>query len=208
MAHIPNDSRNVSTGKGKVGGYLFSAPAGTTLPTDAETALPDTYVNLGYVHSDGIQISSETESTDIKDLNGDTVLTVISSKKDSFNFKLMETSPAALKEIYGQSNVIVDTTTTQGKTIIKVKTNNIELPQRVYVMEFALTHGRKMRKVVPLGQITELGDQTYAAGEPISYEATVTGAPDAQGNTMYTYIEYNTPTTNKDKINEQKKGDK
>lgn len=197
-AVINNDSRNVSVGKGKVGAYLLSAPAGTTLPTDASTALGADFANLGYVTSDGITINRETESNDFKDLSGDTVLTVISSVKDTVGFNLMETRTAALKEIYGQSNVTETTAT--GTTKITVSQDSNELPQRAYVMEFALTGGRKMRKVIPLGKITELGEQTYQSGEAISYPATLTCAPDTNGKTMYTYIEYTTPTTEEENV--------
>lgn len=203
MAIISNDSSNVSVGKGKVGGYLLSAPVGTTLPTDASTALDAAFKNLGYVSDDGITISRETESDDFKDLNGDTVLTVITSIKDTFNFNLIETRTDALKEIYGQSNVTETTST--GTKKITINQKGEELPQRVYVMEFVLSGGKKMRKVVPLGKITELGDQSYKSGEAIKYEATVTAAPDSDGNTMYTYIEWST-TQNEDNNDVKKAG--
>lgn len=192
-----NDSKNVSVGKGKVGGYLLSAPLGTSVPTDASTALDDAFVNLGYVSDDGITISRETETDDFKDLNGDTVLSVITSTKDSFNCNLMESKEEVFKEVYGQDNVTVTETTgtTEVTHKITVKTNSKDMPQRIYVMEFVLTGGKKMRKVIPLGKLTEWGDQEYQSGETIKYEITISAAPDTNGNTMYTYIEYNTPVS-------------
>ncbi len=44
---------NVIAGKPKVGGAVFRAPLGTALPTDATTPLPEAFVELGYVSSDG-----------------------------------------------------------------------------------------------------------------------------------------------------------
>lgn len=73
----PNDAQNVTVGKGRVTGYLFVAKAGTTLPTDATTDLSDDYKNLGYISEDGISETVDTSSEDIKDMNGDTLISSI-----------------------------------------------------------------------------------------------------------------------------------
>lgn len=44
-----SDAKNVSTGKPKVGGAIFRAPLGTTLPTDATTALDAALSHLDIV---------------------------------------------------------------------------------------------------------------------------------------------------------------
>ena len=187
FVYTQNDATKVSLGKGKVGGYIFAGASTLTPPTDASSDLPTGMVNLGYVSEDGITNSLETDSEDVKDLNGDVVMSTITSRKETFKFKLLETQINSLKEVFGQSNVTETTTTTLKKTT--VKSNSTPYDSRLYVMEFVLTGSRKMRVVVPLGKISELGDKVYSAGEAIGYEVTITCSPDANGNTAYMYIE-------------------
>ena len=42
-----NNVNNVSSAKGVAGGYIFSAPVGTTLPTDIKTTLDPAFKVLG-----------------------------------------------------------------------------------------------------------------------------------------------------------------
>ena len=43
-----SDAKNVSAGKPKIGGAIFRAPHGTTLPTDTAAALDPAFKALGY----------------------------------------------------------------------------------------------------------------------------------------------------------------
>ena len=43
------DAKNVTAAKPKVGGAVWRAPLGTTLPTDAKTALDKAFKSLGYI---------------------------------------------------------------------------------------------------------------------------------------------------------------
>ena len=53
---MPNAS-NVSAGKPKVAGAVYRAPKGTTLPTDATTALASAFVDMGYVSEEAAAFS-------------------------------------------------------------------------------------------------------------------------------------------------------
>lgn len=175
---------NVSVGKPKIGGAIYVAPAGTTLPTDTTTTLAAAFKSLGYCSEDGLTNSNETESSDIKAWGGDVVLSQMSSKKDSFKVTLIESlNEDVLKTVFGASNVTGTLST--GAT---VKFNSAAAVAMVWVAEIVMTNGAAKRIVIPAGTITELGDVVYKDDEAIGYEITIACAPDASGNTHYEYI--------------------
>ena len=176
---MANTATNVTAGKPKVGGAIYRAPIGTTVPADATTALDNAFVCLGYVSEDGLTNDNSPESEDIKAWGGDTVLTVQTSKEDTFGFTLIEAlNIEVLKTIYGDENV-----TGALATGITVKANNKELD------EYVLRGGALKRIVIPDGKVSEVGTITYADGEAVGYETTLGTSPDAQGNTHYEYIQ-------------------
>jgi len=174
----------VSVGKPLVGGSIYRAPAGTTLPTDATTALGEAFKELGYISEDGLVNANTAESTEIKDWGGLTVLTPFTNKSDRFTFTPIEAlNIERLKAIYGDSNV--SGTLATG---ITVNVNADEPEEAVYVVEILLNGGYVERIVVPRAMVAETGELTFKRDTPIGQQITLAALPDSAGQTHYIYI--------------------
>lgn len=180
---MPNVA-NVSAGQPKVAGAVFRAPTGTTLPTDASTALNSAFVDLGYVSEDGVTNNNSAESDNVKAWGGDTVLVLQTEKPDEWTLTLIEAmNQNVLKTVYGDANVTVGT-----GGLITVQAKADQLADNSYVIDMKLKGGAMKRVVIPNGSLSELGEIVYKDDEPIGYEITLQALPDANGVTHYEYI--------------------
>ena len=178
-----NNQANVSAGKGVKGGYIFSAPTGTTLPTDIETTLDPAFKCLGFISEDGYVETVEEDSNDIVDMNGDLMDSSNSNRVESAQFTLAEIKAETLKRQYGDANV------TDEGGLITVRHNSDSHPVFAYVLELVLKNGRRWRKVVPQGQSSELDDLTIASSELCQRALTMKYLTDESGNTCYDYYQ-------------------
>lgn len=177
-------SSNVTAAKPKVGGAIYYAPIGTTVPTDGTTALASAFVELGYASEDGLTNSATPESDSIKAWGGDTVLTLMTGREDTFSFTLIEAmKPEVLKLVYGDTNV--SGSLANG---IAVNVNSKDLEDHVFVVEMILKDNATKRIVIPQAKVTEVGEVAYTDSDAVGYEITLSCMADSSGNTHYEYI--------------------
>lgn len=181
---MANTVANVSAGKPKIGGAVFRAPVGTTLPTDSVTGLDVAFVGLGFVSDAGVTNGSGVTTNAIRSWGGDVVLTTQSSRDDTYAFSLIESLNAnVLKAFHGDANVTGDLATG-----ITVTANNSDLGTHSYVIDMIMRDGAAKRIVIPNAMVSETGDVVYSDDDVVAYPITLSGQPDASGNTHYEYI--------------------
>lgn len=168
-----NNTSNVSVGKPAVAGAVYTAPLGSTLPTDATTALDAAFTCLGYVSEDGLRNNNSPSSDNIKAWGGDTVATVQSEKQDTFQLKLIEAlNVAVLKAVYNDDNVSGTL-----ETGITVRANSEETVPLVWIYDTIMSNGALKRIVVPNGKIAQVAEIVYRDNEAIGYDVTINAMP-------------------------------
>ena len=177
-----NNTADVTSIKGIDGGYGFSAATTATAPTDF-TTLGSGFDNMGFISSDGIEENMEADTEEITDMNGDVVFVAKSKETETIVITLISLTVASLSEIFGHSNVDASGTN------IEIEHKSANHDSRIYVFDLVLKDGRKWRKVVPNGQVSEVGAITYASGSVFSRQITINCAPDSSGVRMYDYIQ-------------------
>lgn len=182
---MANTSTHVTTGKPKSTGGVWVAPSGTTLPTDASTALASAYACLGYISEDGVTQATDMESDSIKAWGGDTVLTAQTGKTYTFTFTPIEAMNSEVwKAMYGSDNVTVGS-----NGMITVTGNAKEVGASVFIFEIAMSDGGYMRIAVPNGKLSSVGELSFNDSDPVGAELEITALPDNSGNAFYTYVD-------------------
>lgn len=170
---MANDTKNVVAGRPLSTGGVLRAPLGTALPTDVTTAPGAAFKALGYVSEDGLTETVERSTDKIRAWGGDTVKVVQTEYGVTYSFTLIEaTREDVLKAVYGEGNVTTTPATPSAGALSTVVLNSETLEHAAWIFEIKDGDAR-IRIVVPDGQVTEIGEVTYADGEAVGYEVTV-----------------------------------
>lgn len=171
---MDNDKSNITIGLPKENGAVFWAPAGTTLPNDASSTLGASFINLGYISSDGMTHTTTEESDSIVAWGKDVVMVAQTAYSETVKVNLLETVRASvLQFIRGAGNVAIDL---DGS--IASGTTGEPLPRGVIVIDTYQNNGAATPRVhrIVFGdcQLTDRsGDVTYNNSDPLTYPVTI-----------------------------------
>lgn len=183
MADSTLDSSKVSVQTGSIVGIVYYGPLTATLPTTADAALTG-FTSVGLIGEDGIVFSQSTDHTDIKDMNGNVVLSPQTSRSETCKFAMIEAlNVNAMKAAFGDANVSGEL-----DTGITIKHNGVEAPKRAYVIDTVMSDGRAHRDVIPLANISAYDDITLKPDTAYAYGITLNCLPDKTGTTHYEYF--------------------
>ncbi len=178
-------AKNVVFSKPKATGTVWSAPEGTTLPTDATTALDAAFKSLGYISEDGVTEAHSLTSETVKDYGKTAVLIIDGGDDTTLEFTPLEyTNPEVQKNLFGTDNVAVD----EDGALQGVKVSDDSKEVKPYVLEHVLSNGIIERDVVPRGKVTNIDTNTYSAGAALGPKVTVTPLADDNGVKIYKYF--------------------
>ena len=172
-----------------VTGAIKHAPLGTTLPTLSSIAntgvtLDPAFVGNEYVSEDGLTLAPNVSTTDIKDWSGAIVRKVLESFDGTLSWTVISTDAEAMKIAFGSGNV---TTNAAGSTHGNQTRTALgaELSERQSFVFLMKDGDARIVIVVPEGQVTEVGEVTFASNAAVGWPVTLSCYPDSNGKSIY-----------------------
>lgn len=161
-----------------------------SIPTDidAAIALIETFASSGFVSEDGLSLSQDYSTQNIKEWNGATVRTILESFDGTLSWSSIQLDGDSAKQSYGASNVTVTPATgAEGERItIKIGTH---LPP-VQSWGFRMKDGdARVVVFVPRGQVTAIDEISFTASDPIAFGNTLSCYDDGSGNSIYIFLD-------------------
>ena len=173
----------------KTTGAIKHAPLGTTLPslssiTKASVTLDQAFVGDEYVSEDGLTLAPSMSTTEIKDWSGATVRKVLESFDGTLSWTMISTNEGALGVAFGADHITTqNASTTHGKQVmVELGAFLPEAQSWVFLMKDG---NARIVVLVPNGQVTEVGEVTFAANAAVGWQVTLSTYPDDSGNCIY-----------------------
>jgi hypothetical protein len=146
-----------------VTGKVYVAPTTASAPTASDATLTG-FTELGYVSSDGITVSHDRSTAQIRAWqNSDLVREVATEATTTYAMMLLESNEDVIETYFGAS--IVDG---------KIEVNPSATGGRKSWVIDVVDGSDVIRHYIPTGEVTAVEAQTFANGEAIGYGITIT----------------------------------
>lgn len=173
-------------GQGGTPSLAWFAPAGSTAPADASTALDAAFKDGGWCDQSGITVNNATSTTDIAGFGSYNAVRTLTQKVDqTAKVIFLETNLVSLA-IYNSLPL-----TGSGAPTLTALTGAINVTTgaartQKYSAVFDTTDGlNKIRIYCPLVQVTNHDPLTVSQGAPVQYGVEIKTYPDSTGNSAY-----------------------
>lgn len=151
---------------------VFTAPLGTTAPTDIATVFSGAWDDLGLMSEDGFTEAQSDTQDDKYAYGGILVRTTRSKHKRTMKVIALEDNPIVFALVNPGSDV---------STTSAITTRNVKVPvtdRRAFALELRDGNITK-RRIIPSGEILAIGDIAISDSQMVAYEMTITIYPDA-----------------------------
>ncbi len=164
-------------------GAVAYAETSATMPTDAAAALGGDWNDTGYVSEDGVSVTPNYSTVDIKDWSRSTVRSLLDEFTGEVSFAYIQTDYDSLVSIFGASNVSKTEAAGDHGERITVHIGARMAPAKAWC--FSMKDGNaRVRIVLPNAQPVLDGDLTFVANEPIKWSLKLKCNADANGDNI------------------------
>ncbi len=185
---MSNTVGNVIQGKPVTTGGVLVGTSGASLPTSA-SAVTTGFTALGFVGDSGLTASEAATTDKIKAWGGQVVKVTQSEFSVTYTFTLYESLNKDVQTaIRGTDNVSSTAANSSHGSLLAVTVNADTKPKLPWIFDMVDGDAKK-RIVVPLGQITAVGDVSYTDAGIVGYPVTLEAFPDASSNNAYEYTD-------------------
>lgn len=179
---------NVANPRIWVNAEVYTAPLGTTAPTDVVTAWAAAWLDLGLLSEDGMTESRTEDTTDHYAWGGVLVRTTRSKHKRTFTVTCLEDN-AVLFDVLNPGSTDVNSAGGAGQPPAGTVTRTVKVPTPdPRAFGFEMRDGAVTKRIiVPRGEIVAVGDSTASDASMHMKELTINVYPSSTG-TLYTEI--------------------
>ena len=170
-------------------GAIKYAPLGTTLPslsniTPSAVQLDQAFTGNEYVSEDGLTLTPSMSTTEIKDWSGTTVRKVLESFDGTLSWTMISTNASAMGIAFGANHVTSSAANATHGNQVKVELG-AHIPEAQSWVFLMKDGNARIVVLVPNGQITEVGEVTFASNAAVGWNVTLSCYPDSNGECVY-----------------------
>ena len=160
----------------------------------AAVTLDGAFTGNEYVSEDGLTLTPSMSTTEIKDWSGSTVRKVLESFDGTLSWTMISTNAGALGIAFGADKVSTSAATASHGAQVSASLG-AHLPDAQSWVFLMKDGDARIVIVVPNGQVTEVGEVTFAANEAVGWNVTLSCYPDSDGECIYIYTDDGEVTT-------------